>query len=128
MRVLAIIFLIVCYLIPVSGFTLTSHYCGGKLSSVSSFISSGDKCKCGNKPMAKNCCKDKKVTFKIKDSHNVSKVFSSVFNTITTYQSKYLVIFNTFTLTCGYNINYFSHPPPLQKKQPLFLSNQTFLI
>ena len=70
-RSLIIIFL-VTYILSVSGMTMNMHYCGGELSSVNlGWFTSGQdvKCGCGKKEMSSNCCKDKKLSLKLKDAH-----------------------------------------------------------
>lgn len=62
---------------------MNMHYCGGELDSVSLFWgeSAGKaKCGCGPKEM-KDCCKDKKIALKVKDSHKGS-AFHVNFNQI----------------------------------------------
>lgn len=58
------------YTWSVAGVTINTHYCGGKISSVSLTIAT-PQCGCGDS-MPKDCCKDKVDLFKISDSHHSS--------------------------------------------------------
>ena len=49
------------------GITITTHYCGGKLASVSVNLLDTEKCACGSKKMKKDCCKTTTCTFSIKE-------------------------------------------------------------
>jgi hypothetical protein len=63
----------VLYAWTVSGITVNTHYCGGKISSVS-FSFWAKTCGCGDE-MPGDCCKDSQQSFRIQDSHQaVSKV------------------------------------------------------
>ncbi len=55
------------YIIPVIGVTVTTHYCGGKLSSVAVYLSGTEKCACGSKKMKRDCCKTTTCTFSMKE-------------------------------------------------------------
>ncbi|MBO9676519.1 MAG: hypothetical protein J7577_23965 [Sphingobacteriaceae bacterium] len=64
--------LAVFYAVSVMGLALSLHFCGGKLENVKLF-SNESSCKfCKDIPAAKKddgCCKNTKVTVKVKDSH-----------------------------------------------------------
>ncbi|WGQ07795.1 hypothetical protein QG516_14625 [Pedobacter gandavensis] len=65
------------YLITMIGFALNMHFCGGKLSEIRWIeTASCSACKASEKKqLSGDCCKDKSVEAKIKDSHQVgSKV------------------------------------------------------
>jgi hypothetical protein len=51
--------LLVCYLFPCLGFTVSTHYCGKKLTSITILPSGVHNCPCGKKSMKKACCKDR---------------------------------------------------------------------
>lgn len=61
------------YLITMIGFALNMHFCGGKLSEVRWVeTASCGACKASEKKQqAGDCCKDKSIEAKIKDSHQV---------------------------------------------------------
>lgn len=116
------------YLIPTMGISVTMHYCGGKVSSVS-IISYHSKCSCGKKAMKKDCCKDKTTFLKLKDTQNFSKsvvsnfsqTFKLLYHSITLYK-------HNLTEDSFVNNLLYSHPTPLQKSEPLYLLDRVFLI
>lgn len=65
-KAISIVFIFI-FLFSSSGFSITTHYCKGKLQSVN--ILFGKKgCSCGKKKMSKDCCKDKTNIVKISDN------------------------------------------------------------
>ena len=54
------------YFIVSSGFTINTHFCGGKLKTVSLFNQTEKSC-CGSKKASKGCCHDTKSFIKVKD-------------------------------------------------------------
>jgi hypothetical protein len=65
-------------LVSNTGFALTVHYCGGRISSVKShFIQSGTSPKdcCGSKAEThRKCCSDKTITVKGKSPDSIAKI------------------------------------------------------
>jgi len=128
MKKIGVIILLFCYLMPAIGLSVTQHYCGGKLVSVSVFSASSPKCSCGKKLMKKDCCEDKIIVLKLKDTQNFAKKvvgnFSQTFKLIT----QCFPIYNGPAVTLSFEKHLpFSHPP-LQKSESLYLLNQVFLI
>ena len=129
MKRLIIIMVLICYLIPSFGLSVTSHYCGGKLKSVSLLFSKTLNC-CGTKKMKPGCCKDKVCTFKINDpSQSVSsstiipnkvELLHSLFCTVTPLALNSHIISKP--------LPFYNHYPPLGSRQPLYLSNRVFRI
>jgi len=129
LKKLTTILIIFCYLIPAIGLSVKQHFCGGKLASVSILFNSLSSCPCGEKAMKKNCCKDKTIVLKLKDSQNFSKKIAINFS----QTFKFLVdIFPGYShsfVTVAFQRHIpFDHPPPLQKSKPLYLLNRVFLI
>jgi hypothetical protein len=129
MKKLITIIVLMCYLIPSFGFSVTAHYCGGKMRSIGMSISKRQNC-CGTKKMKLGCCKDKICTIKLKDIHQGVASAS-----ITPYKMQYApTLFFTYSTlvratTIAYEFPaYYSLPPPLGKQQPLYLSNRAFRI
>lgn len=129
MKKASIILLLLCYLMPSIGMSVSVHYCGGKLASVSLMGSAEGRCACGKKPMKKNCCKDKTTTFKIKCSQDLceqtfvhgDKRFKHLPIVFSTIYLNYISVFSHQRIP-------FDHPPPLQKEQTIYLLNGVFLI
>lgn len=126
--------LIIClffYLISTSGLAVNTHYCGGKLSNISIVFESKSKCKCGAKKMNRNCCKDQKHFFKVKDAHKSSADLKLTFKNyaaplfISTSSS--LLLFHQSPLSIKTNSSFIDVPPDVSLP-PVYLLNSTFLI
>ena len=67
-KLLSILFCFI-YLVSSAGINLNLHYCGGKVKSISLFHTDEKDC-CGTKMKNPNCCKDKSVVYKVKETQN----------------------------------------------------------
>lgn len=116
------------YLTAVSGVTVSLHYCGGKIKSISFFDKKGNDCCCGNKKKSKNCCNQKSTFIKVKDNHHLSSsidVNSSYFKIIATvFPTPVFEIPNAHTYY--HTLNY--HAPPVLYDKPLYLKHQVLII
>ena len=76
MKRTALLLLTAIYLLSTLGIAANSHYCRGKLQSITALV----KCKapvgCKMKDQMKNCCKTKKQYFKVSDLHIYASAFS----------------------------------------------------
>lgn len=127
MKKVTIIFLSVFYLIFASGFTLSAHYCGGKLKAISIFSNHEDGC-CGMKKMSKGCCKNKTTIIKVQENHQAAKVAqvgnpTAHFLAIISTQLSFNLPVNTEAKTTS---NYYA--PPVFYDNPLYLKHRVFLI
>jgi hypothetical protein len=118
-----------CYLIPSFGLSVTSHYCGGKLKSVSLSFSKSHNC-CGAKKMKPGCCKDKVCTFKISDTRQSASSSTIVsnqtgFSHYSFYTATPIVVADNRSIQF---LSYYNNSPPLGSLQPLYLSNKVFRI
>lgn len=129
MKRATVILLLVSYLIPAIGITVSAHYCGGKLASVSLELLGTEKCKCGSKKMKKDCCKTKTCTFKIKDEQQQTPQLAIDFSK--SFSVHHAIIQNEtnsfFSSTVEAEL-YKHHSPPLLLKQPLYILNSIFRI
>ena len=131
MKKIAIILLMILYLIPTIGITVSSHHCGGKITSVSlKLLDFGHKCPCGKRPMKKNCCKDEAKTFKLKaEQQKAHQLAFKVFKTFTIQPA--LAESFTFCYQQPLVLKEFStayHPPPDDVKHPLYIHHCVFRI
>ena len=129
MKKIGIIFLLFLYLIPTIGFSVTQHYCGGKLSSVS-FFTANEKCACGKKKMKSGCCNNKISNHKLNEVHKNASLFNASFakpnkTEAPTFAITLHSIFPASNIFC---FNYNNHSPPLLFAQSLYLRNRVFLI
>src|SRR5690606_36904045 len=68
MKRIAVILLVLLYLVPAIGVTVSAHHCGGVITSVSlKMLDFGHKCPCGKLPMKKDCCRDETTTFRLSE-------------------------------------------------------------
>ncbi len=128
MKKLKAIILLVLFLTTNSGMAISVHWCCGKLASVHFTTIKTSKCKCGNKAMKANCCKDKTIVFKAKSDINntqqvVVKIASPtiIFTPITPFQiaeTKQALS----TLASPF------HPPPVKPRTVIYLLGNSFLI
>lgn len=125
-----VIFLLLLYIIPTIGVSVSSHYCGGKLASVSlKLLDMGHKCPCGDKPMKKSCCKDEVKTFKLKSEQQKSSQLALNYFKAIAFQP---ISNENFDL--GYHRaliftgNVATDHPPDNIKQPLYLQQRVFRI
>lgn len=125
-----IIFLLLVYLIPAIGVTVSSHHCGGRVTSVSlKLLDIGHKCPCGKKPMKKNCCKDEAKIYKLKNEQQKTHPFNlKVFKAFTfqpvlidnfAFSYQQVLIINDYSTT--------DHPPD-HVKHPLYIRQRVFRI
>ncbi len=128
MRKFIVVLVIVCYLIPTLGFSVTAHYCGGKPASVSLGIAMHSNCACGSKAMKKRCCRDKTCAIRITNSpQNVSHFMIDV-----TKHDEFKSPLSTLKefKVCLYkhkNSTYVEYPPPSENVS-LFLLYRVFRI
>lgn len=59
--------LLVLYLIPTTGLSLTVHFCGDRVTSFTVSAGQEDDCACGAGQMKKGCCKDKNLSLKVRN-------------------------------------------------------------
>jgi len=118
------------YLIPAIGVTVSAHYCGGKITSVSiNPFDTKHKCTCGNKKMAKDCCKDETAMFKLDDEQQKTKQILCNVVKFTNFQPSISsnLIFDYKAPLLSSTFNYSTHPPN-DLKHPLYIRHRVFRI
>ena len=129
MKKAIIILLLVCYLIPVTGMTVSTHYCGGKIASVSLQFSQTEKCSCGSKKMKKDCCKTKTCSISLKVVQQFTPQLVINFSNYFSFHPAMLHANDTSIIFTDVDAgSYNKHHPPSSLKQPLYLSNRVFRI
>ena len=117
-------------MIPAIGMTVTEHYCGGRLASVSILQVKSAKCKCDPKKMRKNCCNERTTNFKIKETQNLAKQVDLCYGCQYKFIAPFFPSDNCYFVACvpQNNINIY-HPPPISNSgTPKFLFNKILLI
>ena len=76
------------YFCITSGFSINTHFCGGKIKTVSLFNQTEKGC-CGSKKASKGCCHDSKTFIKVKDfqESNNNLVITSQIIKVTDFNS-----------------------------------------
>ncbi len=121
--------LMILYVIPLIGISITVHYCGGEISSISWFQTQDDKCDCGSEKMKGDCCQDKSFTF-IANFEQIksNKISDEVFNVVFFELPKVEQIFKHFDVSrLSQRKLYWQHPPNLYT-DPLFILNSVYRI
>lgn len=117
------------YLIPSIGFTVSVHYCGGKLASVS-FLDTNEskKCPCGSGMSKKSCCENVVLSLKLSGQQQKNTPPSwdvaviALLPVKTTFESLISTVVERPVPA------YLSESPPGRFKQPIYLQNESFLI
>lgn len=130
MRRIVAILLFACYLIPCLGLSVSTHYCGGKVTSVSVLSTKNTHCLCGKRAMKKGCCKDKVILVKTSQEQNIQKsiVYSSFkFSNFSVIKAS---IFKSPFLSSQLmgHILAWTDPPPGLSPGNLYLLNRVFRI
>lgn len=130
MKRISVILLMFLYLILAIGINGSVHYCGGDIASITvNGIGSSEKCGCGSKRMASDCCNDKDFSFQLDDDQYKAPQFS--FNTVKSFDFSPAIIsqvsfeYRTPFIQKGL---YYSHHPPDNVKTPLYILHQVFII
>jgi hypothetical protein len=121
-----LICLTVIYAIASSGFSITSHYCCGKLIKVS-FLPPKSCCK--DDESSKGCCHNETKVFKLKDTQFLKhelQDFQPIIAIVaqeenTFFQKANILFFNTV-------VSKVYHPPPLHTKVPVFIKYRVLKI
>lgn len=132
MKKFAVILLMLLYLLPNLGFSLSAHYCADELASWSLTEKGGNICPCNNKPMKKDCCENKRVLIKSTVDQKDSPIEHLEFSKSVPIA---LVVSNFFSFSSklfsfkNIKIDNYSlfHPPPL-RQLPIYILHSNFLI
>jgi hypothetical protein len=130
MKRITVILLMFLYMIPAIGVTVSAHYCGGKVTSVSfNPFDTKHKCPCGSKKMKKDCCKDETTTFKLDDEQQKTKQISCNVVKITDFQPAVPtnLTFDYHTPLLSTEFDHSTHPPD-DLKHPLYIRHCVFRI
>lgn len=131
MKKVAVLLLMFFYLIPAIGVTVSVHYCGGKVTSVSlNPFDAKRKCPCGSKKMKKDCCRDKNTTIKLDTvQKNTQQIFNYVDVKFTELQTVILTkLFFEYNSVLSFSeISQSSHPPD-RIRTPLYILLRIFII
>lgn len=122
------IFLLALFLISNSGMVINMHWCGGKLASIQFALTSKSKCKCGQKSMKANCCKDKTIVFKTKGEVTKTQQLVTKLSVPFIFIGTNLIAHGIIPTQNLSTIDAFFHPPPFKPKASIYLMDCIFLI
>lgn len=130
MKRIAAILLMIFYVVPVVGVTVSSHYCGSINTSVSyNPFDTSHKCLCGSLKMEDDCCKDKNSILKLNnDQHKAQQVTFNITNAADFYaiiDLQYTLLSQSLSVDIG---SYNTHHPPDDAKPALYIMHRVFLI
>jgi hypothetical protein len=130
MKRIAAILLMILYVVPVVGVTVSSHYCGSINTSVSyNPFDTAHKCLCGSLKMKDDCCKDENSILKLNnDQHKTQQLTFNLANSA----EFYAIMDLQYTLICqssSVDINSYNtlHPPD-DAKPALHIMHRVFQI
>lgn len=136
-RILSLV-IMVLYLLPATGMTVSTHYCGGKLADVSLFgAKTKMNCSCGTVPPKNNvlvkrkCCEE--VIFSLKLENQQLKEFvshSKIQDVGEPEEVRFHFDFNRKELTISLKtpLTYSPDLPPGRFKAAIYIQNDSFLI
>ncbi len=123
--------LLILYMLFACATTLSFHYCGKQLASIS-FFNTVDEDNCCKKECSSNCCNDKIVSFKINDNYKQDNCDFNFVKTLkqqvknTTY-SLFEIKSNPYISTLHASSKIYT-PPDIINKVPIFISICTLRI
>ncbi|MEX1189517.1 MAG: hypothetical protein WED33_09685 [Bacteroidia bacterium] len=123
-----ILFLSLIYLLPSIGLTISKHYCGGEISSISALPFHAHACGCDEEEMDSNCCQDEFTVIKLNDSQNKTEESAfnlNAFSLSIAYFPENNIIFNK---RANVPIFIWGDPPDWGLHKSLYKKNQTYLI
>ena len=116
------------YLTVSSGMVMNSHYCMGKLSSVSLSVLPSAKCVCGTKMTKKSCCRTEVKLVKVEDAQQKAVVADVSFPLTIALPVTDLNLLHSSYYTTQPVIVSQAHAPPLLSEQDTYLQNCVFRI
>ncbi len=117
------------YITLTSGFTVSAHYCMGKLASVAFKSQADDVCNMCSKPGKKGkCCKDEYKYCKVDvSSHEVAKVQQNIQPCVKALSLPVIILPAPAIVVTHFN-TFNNHGPPDLESTPLYIQYCTYLI
>jgi hypothetical protein len=127
-RILSVILLLFLYLLPNIGLSISKHFCGGELSSISAFPFHDHDCGCGDEAMDNDCCKDEFSFLKLEDSQQKTQQVQISFEEFNSQFACHFEIESLFYLLPKRVITSCIDPPDYGLRQCLYKKYQSLLI
>jgi len=130
MKKITAILLMIFYLVPALGFSITTHFCGGDLLGVSLNVQDASKCSlCGSEKMSSDCCKTNTTVVKIKDTQSKDATLEiSFIKNISKQLFSFSKEFYSIQSVLMINFNSFGSPPNILIDYKIYLLNRVFRI
>ncbi len=130
MKRIATIFILMLYMVFSTGLSVYTHYCAGKLASISFFTPKNKGCGQCSIKVAKECCKDNQFNFSLDDSQIHSKsnfVFPDYSNFIAILPSYISAVQPLFSFENSSSVRFCSYKngPP---KTPIYIQIRSLII
>lgn len=130
MRKIGAILVVLLYLLPVVGVTVSVHTCDGQITSSSiNPFDLGQRCACGSKKMEKGCCQNETTSYSLdEDQQKAQFVFSgyaSIVNLSATFSP--VLACECIAPLLSNEFDYSTHPPD-NLKHPIYLRYRVFQI
>lgn len=135
-RIISLI-IMVLYLLPALGITVSAHYCSGKLADVS-LLGSKSKmtCACGaNTPkskviLKKKCCEQFIYSLKLEKQQLKESAIDHKLSDLVALEKPHHFDFirNTVVVPSKVALSYSPNLPPGRYKEPIYIQNDSFLI
>lgn len=128
MKRAGILFFSIFYFVVASGFSLSLHYCAGKLKSVSLFQNMDGGC-CGSTKKSMDCCKDRSLVYKVSDKHQASaKILIPVVSAQSLIAAQDTPDLRIQCVAPEATLLPVSHAPPFPNPEPVYLLHRNFRI
>lgn len=130
MNKVVVILVMLLYLIPAVGVTVSVHRCDGKITSSSFYpLDMGHGCSCGSKKMKKDCCQDETASVRLDDDQQKRQFVFCSLTKLSKGQTAFLYnrVPNSQTPLLSTEFDYNRHPPD-DIKHPLYLRHRVFQI
>ncbi|WP_300354810.1 hypothetical protein [Fluviicola sp.] len=137
-RILSLV-IMVLYLLPATGMTISTHYCGGKLADVSLFgAKTKMTCSCGtgtvpeenNVLLKRKCCEEVIFSLKLENQLKEFVSYPKIQHSGVLEEIKFHFDFNRKVLNVSLKtaLTYCPDLPPGRYKAPIYIQNDSFLI
>jgi len=128
MKRAGILFFSIFYFVVASGFSLSLHYCAGKLKSVSLFQDPDGGC-CGGRKKSMDCCKDKALVYKASDKHQAAaKTLIPAVSVQSLITAPETVDAHLYRIMPDAGLRPYSNAPPFPGPEPVYLLHRNFRI
>lgn len=130
MRKVFALLLVMAYLIPSVGVSVSAHYCEDKLDSITLGNADENDCPCEAESIDNDCCKDITIIINSNDNKHIAVPLAINYLKEAGKQIPVCItkIYYNKPLSAVNIYSNYLHPPSCNNEQPLYLSNQVFRI